>query len=141
MILQQLVNSHPVCRVIFATSALGMGADAPNIERIIHIGPPRSLEAYFHETGRAGRGGNQAEAVLYYNNTDISKSVKEMSNSVRSYCLSEDFFASGNNMRLNLKMPPASDWLILLPQFHVYYERLRLRHRRQKKTGRQMISK
>eukprot|EP00112_Aurelia_sp_Birch-Aquarium-sp1_P007307 Seg1796.4 transcript_id=Seg1796.4/GoldUCD/mRNA.D3Y31 product="Bloom syndrome protein" protein_id=Seg1796.4/GoldUCD/D3Y31 len=90
MILQQLVQSRPVCRVIFATSALGMGVDAPRIERIIHIGPPRSLEAYFQETGRAGRAGHQAEAVLYYNNTDISKSVREMSDSVRSYCRSDD---------------------------------------------------
>lgn len=70
MILQQLVQSRPVCRVIFATSALGMGVDAPRIERIIHIGPPRSLEAYFEETGRAGRAGHQAEAVLYHNNTE-----------------------------------------------------------------------
>ena len=55
-------------RVIFATTALGMGVDAPNIENIIHITPPANLESYVQEIGRAGRSGNQSYAMIYYNN-------------------------------------------------------------------------
>eukprot|EP00794_Sanderia_malayensis_P016283 gene16284-17921_t len=89
LILGEIVKAVPVCRVIFATSALGMGVDAPNIEKVIHIGPPRSLEAYFQETGRAGRSGCKAEAILYFNKTDIKASIKDMDESVRKFCLSE----------------------------------------------------
>jgi superfamily II DNA helicase RecQ len=56
-------------RVIFATSALGMGVDSPYVTSIIHISPSSSLEAYMQEIGRAGRTvGIQARATLYYNN-------------------------------------------------------------------------
>eukprot|EP00794_Sanderia_malayensis_P018450 gene18450-20298_t len=52
LILGEIVKAVPVCRVIYVTSALGMGVDAPNIEKGIHIGPPRSLEAYLEEAYR-----------------------------------------------------------------------------------------
>ena len=41
-------------RVLFATAALGMGVDAPYVKNVIHITPPRSIEAYMQEMGRAG---------------------------------------------------------------------------------------
>ena len=41
-------------RVIFATTALGMGVNAKFIENIIHISPPSTLENYLQEIGRAG---------------------------------------------------------------------------------------
>ena len=40
LILIQIVSSNPTVRVIFSTSALGMGVDAPGIRQVIHIGPP-----------------------------------------------------------------------------------------------------
>ena len=90
LILDQIIRIHPTCRVVFATSALGMGVDAPSIEQIIHVGPPRTLEAYFQETGRAGRDGRCAKAVLYFNNSDIQSSRKDMDNAIRMYCKSKD---------------------------------------------------
>lgn len=41
-------------RVLFATAALGMGVDAPYVKNVINITPPRSIEAYMQEMGRAG---------------------------------------------------------------------------------------
>ena len=42
-----------------------MGLDCPNVRRIIHWGPSNDVEAYIQETGRAGRDGKFAEALLY----------------------------------------------------------------------------
>ena len=90
VILEQITQKEPTSRVIFATSALGMGVDAPSIREIIHIGPPRSLEAYFQETGRACRDGCKSKAKLYFNRSDIHKSVKDMKDSIRTYCDNND---------------------------------------------------
>lgn len=61
-------------RVLFASSALGMGVDVPHVEHVVHITPPSNIESYVQETGRAGRTGIPSKATLYYNNFDIGKS-------------------------------------------------------------------
>ena len=72
-ILNQLSFPQNIIRVVFATVALGMSVDIRSIRRIEHITPPHSIQAYFQETGRAGRDRQQAFAVLFYNNRDIAK--------------------------------------------------------------------
>ena len=53
-ILKQLCSQKSTIHVVFATVAIGMGVDIPDIRQIIHVGPPCSMKAYFQETGRAG---------------------------------------------------------------------------------------
>ena len=80
-LIQEIKNYDSRVKVLFATSALGMGVDTPYVTNIIHISPPGTIiEAYMKETGRAGHMvGIQAKTVLYYNNSDIGKSNKYFS--------------------------------------------------------------
>ncbi len=61
-----------------ATNAFGMGIDKPDVRMVIHIDCPDSLEAYFQEAGRAGRDGENAYAVLLYNQSDENKLMKRI---------------------------------------------------------------
>ena len=56
--------------ILFATSAFGLGVDKANIRTVVHADVPPSIEAYLQETGRAGRDGGPAEAVLLVSRED-----------------------------------------------------------------------
>ena len=64
-IMQSILNPHGTCRVLFSTTAFGMGVDVPNIRTVIYFGPPADMDDYFQECGRAGRDGLESNAILY----------------------------------------------------------------------------
>ena len=65
-VLDNFVPMDGLVRVVVATTALGMGVNIPNVERVCHFGIPDTVEENVQEIGRAGRDGRKSHGILYF---------------------------------------------------------------------------
>jgi ATP-dependent DNA helicase RecQ len=65
--------------VMVATVAFGMGIDKPDVRFVAHAGMPKSIEGYYQETGRAGRDGDPALALMLWGPDDFARARQRLS--------------------------------------------------------------
>ena len=82
LVMDSFYKQDGICRLVFATNALGMGVNFPDIRMVVHYGPPHDIEEFVQEIGRAGRDREMSSGVLLYIQRQLNNCEKEM----KDYC-------------------------------------------------------
>lgn len=76
-----MANPHGTIRVLLATNSAGMGVNFSNTTQVVHFGPPREMDTFVQQLGRAGRRGEKSCALVIYN----SRQLKNVEHSLLVY--------------------------------------------------------
>ena len=79
-VLKEFCKKDTKLRLLIASTAFGLGVDCTDIKRVINYGTPGTLEELVQESGRAGRDGSEAEAILYHRIIG-----KKVTNAIKAY--------------------------------------------------------
>ena len=82
-VVASLMDATSSLRVVVATKILGLGIDA-KCDMVVHYGPPSSTEDYLQQSGRAGRTGEQADAVMFYSGKQLRNLQASMLNAIHN---------------------------------------------------------
>ncbi len=85
-ILEQFTQTDSPLKLVIATVSFGMGVDCPRVRQIIHWGIPEDVEMYIQESGRAGRDGESARAIIVKHPRDLN--LKRTSQQMIDFCTS-----------------------------------------------------
>ena len=83
-VMKQFSSEFGHLRVLIATIAYGMGVNCQKVTRVIHFGPPKSIQAYAQESGRCGRAGESSIALLLYNGVTMKVAGANMKDYVKA---------------------------------------------------------
>lgn len=90
--------------IVCATNAFGMGINKANVRFVIHETLPRTIEAFYQESGRAGRDGQPAASILYLNYSDFGMLKAFINSDDRNEKLKEGETAEAKRRRLEFKL-------------------------------------
>lgn len=112
---KSLFDVHGTCRIVFASTALGMGVNIKDIFQVIHYGPPRQADDFLQEIGRAGRNGQPANSILLYNGSHLRKCDQSIKDYARSsdICLREIILREFEETPANLSNKSTHDCCII----------------------------
>ena len=77
-VLHSLSTEDGTVRRVFATQSLSMGVNCPNVREVVFWGPPKTMDEYFQECGRAGRDGLHAKAILLFSSSQLHRCNSDM---------------------------------------------------------------